>query len=248
MAIELGFTSVMMDGSLLADGKTPSDYEYNVDVTREVVEAAHAKGVSRRGRARHARRDRGRPRLGRGAPHRSRPGRRLRRADRRRRARGRDRHEPRRLQVHGEARRRRARDAPDRGDPPEAAGDAHGHARLVERPAGARRPDQRRGRQARGDLRRSGRGDPAGHPPRRAQGERRHGRPPRDHGRAARSAQREPVRVRPARVLQAGARGAEAGRASTGCGSSAPPATRATTRALARRDGRRGYAGSPVSA
>jgi fructose-bisphosphate aldolase class II len=45
-AIELGFTSVMMDGSLLADGKTPSDYEYNVDVTRQVVEAAHAKGVS----------------------------------------------------------------------------------------------------------------------------------------------------------------------------------------------------------
>src|SRR5271169_477049 len=46
MAIELGFTSVMMDGSLLADGKTPSDYEYNVEVTREVVDAAHAKGVS----------------------------------------------------------------------------------------------------------------------------------------------------------------------------------------------------------
>ena len=46
MAIELGFTSVMMDGSLLADGKTPSDYEYNVAVTSEVVEAAHAKGVS----------------------------------------------------------------------------------------------------------------------------------------------------------------------------------------------------------
>jgi fructose-bisphosphate aldolase, class II len=46
MAIELGFTSVMMDGSLLADGKTPADYDYNVAVTREVAEAAHAKGVS----------------------------------------------------------------------------------------------------------------------------------------------------------------------------------------------------------
>jgi fructose-bisphosphate aldolase class II len=46
MAIELGFTSVMMDGSLLADGKTPSDYEYNVEVTREVVDAAHKNGVS----------------------------------------------------------------------------------------------------------------------------------------------------------------------------------------------------------
>ncbi len=45
-AIDLGFTSVMMDGSLLADGKTPSSYEYNVDVTRRVVAAAHAKGVT----------------------------------------------------------------------------------------------------------------------------------------------------------------------------------------------------------
>ena len=45
-AIEQGFTSVMMDGSLLADGKTPSDFEYNVRVTREVVERAHAVGVT----------------------------------------------------------------------------------------------------------------------------------------------------------------------------------------------------------
>ena len=45
-AIDLGFTSVMMDGSLIADGKTPSSYEYNVDVTRRVVAAAHAKGVT----------------------------------------------------------------------------------------------------------------------------------------------------------------------------------------------------------
>jgi len=45
-AIELGFTSVMMDGSLMADGKTPSSYEYNVDVTRQVVAMAHAKGVT----------------------------------------------------------------------------------------------------------------------------------------------------------------------------------------------------------
>jgi fructose-bisphosphate aldolase, class II len=45
-AIELGFTSVMMDGSLLEDGKTPSDFEYNVAVTREVVEYAHPRGVS----------------------------------------------------------------------------------------------------------------------------------------------------------------------------------------------------------
>lgn len=45
-AIEMGFTSVMMDGSLLADGKTPASYEYNVQVTSDVVELAHARGVS----------------------------------------------------------------------------------------------------------------------------------------------------------------------------------------------------------
>lgn len=45
-AIENGFTSVMMDGSLAEDGKSPSDYEYNVRVTKEVVDAAHKVGVS----------------------------------------------------------------------------------------------------------------------------------------------------------------------------------------------------------
>lgn len=45
-SIQLGFSSVMMDGSLRADGKTPADYDYNVDVTRRVVEMAHACGVS----------------------------------------------------------------------------------------------------------------------------------------------------------------------------------------------------------
>ncbi len=45
-AIENGFTSVMMDGSLEADGKTPASYDYNVEVTRKVVDMAHSKGVS----------------------------------------------------------------------------------------------------------------------------------------------------------------------------------------------------------
>ncbi|MFZ3194070.1 MAG: class II fructose-bisphosphate aldolase [Moraxellaceae bacterium] len=45
-SIQLGFSSVMMDGSLGADGKTPMDYDYNVDVTRQVVAMAHACGVS----------------------------------------------------------------------------------------------------------------------------------------------------------------------------------------------------------
>ncbi|MEG3938916.1 MAG: class II fructose-bisphosphate aldolase [Microcoleus sp.] len=45
-AMRQGFTSVMMDGSLEADAKTPASYEYNVEVTREVVKVAHSIGVS----------------------------------------------------------------------------------------------------------------------------------------------------------------------------------------------------------
>ena len=45
-SIQLGFSSVMMDGSLGADGKTPTSYEYNIDVTRRTVQMAHACGVS----------------------------------------------------------------------------------------------------------------------------------------------------------------------------------------------------------
>ncbi len=45
-SIQLGFSSVMMDGSLLEDMKTPATYEYNVEVTRRVVDMAHGGGVS----------------------------------------------------------------------------------------------------------------------------------------------------------------------------------------------------------
>jgi len=45
-SIQSGFSSVMMDGSLEADGKTPSSYEYNVETTRKTVDMAHACGVS----------------------------------------------------------------------------------------------------------------------------------------------------------------------------------------------------------
>jgi fructose-bisphosphate aldolase, class II len=45
-AINLGFSSVMMDGSLEADGKTIASYDYNVEVTRQVVDMAHKTGVT----------------------------------------------------------------------------------------------------------------------------------------------------------------------------------------------------------
>jgi len=45
-AIDLGFGSVMMDGSLREDGKTPASFDYNVEVTRKVVDMAHQVGVT----------------------------------------------------------------------------------------------------------------------------------------------------------------------------------------------------------
>src|SRR5512140_2096771 len=45
-AIRSGFSSVMMDGSLMTDGKTPSTFEYNVNISRRVAEMSHAVGVS----------------------------------------------------------------------------------------------------------------------------------------------------------------------------------------------------------
>lgn len=45
-AIQFGFTSVMMDGSLEADAKTPASYDYNLDITQRVTEMAHHGGVS----------------------------------------------------------------------------------------------------------------------------------------------------------------------------------------------------------
>ncbi|MBQ0936560.1 class II fructose-bisphosphate aldolase [Ideonella paludis] len=45
-ALDLGFGSVMMDGSLMEDGKTPANFDYNVNVTRQVVEMAHRIGAT----------------------------------------------------------------------------------------------------------------------------------------------------------------------------------------------------------
>jgi fructose-bisphosphate aldolase class II len=45
-AMKLGFSSVMMDGSLKEDGKTVADYDYNIQVTKKVVDAAHKLGVT----------------------------------------------------------------------------------------------------------------------------------------------------------------------------------------------------------
>ncbi len=185
-AIRHGFTSVMMDGSLLADAKTPADYEYNVAGHR--TGGAHGPLGRRLGRrrARRARLARNRPGRGRGRPWRGRravarpaadrsgPGRRFRRPHQGRCAGDRLRHVAWRLQIHAQARRRHPGDARHRGDPPQAAEYASGHARLVVGAAGIAGCDQPLRRRDAADLWRAGRGDRARHPPRGAQGQHRH--------------------------------------------------------------------------
>jgi fructose-bisphosphate aldolase class II len=118
-AIDLGFGSVMMDGSLREDGKTIASYDYNVDVTRKVVDMAHRVGVTVEGELgclgsagdrRSGDKEDGHGTDGtmttRTAADRPRAGRRLRQAHPARRAGHRHRHQPRRLQVHPQAHRR----------------------------------------------------------------------------------------------------------------------------------------------
>ena len=132
-AIQAGFTSVMMDGSLKADGKTPGDWDYNVGVTKKVVEMAHLGGISVEGElgvlgsleSGEGEAEDGHGAEGKLSPRpaadQSRRGREVRGRDQGRCARHRHGHLARRLQVHPQARRRDPRDERDRGDPQEAA-------------------------------------------------------------------------------------------------------------------------------
>ena len=129
-AIQAGFTSVMMDGSLKADGKTPGDWDYNVGVTKKVVEMAHLGGISVEGELGvlgSLESGEGEAEDGHGAEGKlshdqllteSRRGGEVRGRDQGRRARHRHGHLARRLQVHPQARRRDPRHERDRGDPP----------------------------------------------------------------------------------------------------------------------------------
>ena len=132
-AIQAGFTSVMMDGSLKADGKTPADYDYNVDVTKTVVDMAHLGGISVEGELGvlgSLETGMGDKEDGHGAEGKLSHDQLLTDPDQAvefvagdpgRRAGHRHGHQPRRLQVHPQARRRHPRHERDRGDPPPAA-------------------------------------------------------------------------------------------------------------------------------
>ncbi len=147
-AIQAGFTSVMMDGSLKADGKTPADWDYNVGVTKAVTQMAHLGGISVEGELGvlgsletgmgdkedgHGAEGKLSPRPAADQPGR---GREVRQGNAGRRARHRHGHLARRLQVFAQAGRQGAGDERDRGDPPQAAEHAPGHARLVVGAAG----------------------------------------------------------------------------------------------------------------
>ena len=188
-AIDLGFTSVMIDGSHLP-------FEENVALTKEVVDYAHRFGVSVEaelgtlgGIEGHRRR---------GTADRSRPSRGVRQADRvRRLARG-HRNVPRRLQVQG---RTEARNRFGAGDlrPGE---DSARPARSLVRSARAGRTHQQVRRQHRRQLRRAHPVDPAGHRPRRPQDQRGH-RHPHGHDRcSAAASRRKPDTIDPASLWE----------------------------------------------
>jgi fructose-bisphosphate aldolase class II len=141
-AIQYGFTSVMMDGSLMEDAKTPATYEYNVEVTRKVVEMAHSCGVSVEGELGvlgSLESGMGEAEDGHGFEGVLSHDELLTDPDqavdfveqhRRRRPGHRHGHQPRGLQVHAQAGRRRPGHERDRGDPPAPAQHPPGDARL----------------------------------------------------------------------------------------------------------------------
>ena len=221
-AIRHGFTSVMMDGSLEADMKTPASYDYNVAITGRVARMAHAVGASVEGELGvlgSLETGEGEAEDGHGA---------VGKLDHAQlltdpeqavdfvRATGVD-----ALAIacgtsHGAykfiapARRRDPGDGGDRGDPPAAAGDASGDARVVERAAGAAGHHQPERRRDAADLRGAGRGDRARHPARGPQGQHRHRLPDGDDGGVPAGGDGEPAGVRPAQVPEAGDGGADA--------------------------------------
>ena len=204
-AIDMGFTSVMMDGSLMEDGKTPSSFEYNVKVTREVVELAHAKGVTVEGEIGCLGGiEDGHGAGGSGLEHLTDPDQAVEFVKQT----GVD-----ALAIaigtsHGAYKfsskptgETLKMAAPDR-DPQQAAERPPGDARFFERPQGSAGHHQSVRRQAEAHVGRAGGRDPARHPQRRAQDQRGYRQPPGDDGRDPQGVRGEAGRVRSARYMK----------------------------------------------
>ena len=220
-AIDLGFSSVMMDGRLEADGKTIASYDYNVDVTRKVVDMAHAQGVTVEGELGclgSLETMRGDKEDGHGTE--STMTREQLLTDPEQAADFVKRTQLDALAIaigtsHGAYKftRKPTGDilAIDRikADPPAHSQHAPGDARQLQRAAGPAGRDPPVRRRHERDLRRAGRGDPGSHQAWRAQDQHRHRRAPGDDRRDPPLHGREPGQVRPARLPQAGARGGQ---------------------------------------
>jgi fructose-bisphosphate aldolase class II len=167
-AIDLGFGSVMMDGSLMEDGKTPASFDYNVQVTRKVVDMAHAVGVTVEGElgclgnleTGDAGEEDGVGAVGK-----------LSHAQM--------------LTDPEEAATFVKATQPRQGDPPAHPEHAPGDARQLQRAAGVAGHHQPVRRGDEGNLRRAGQRDPGSHQARRAQDQHRHRHPAGDDGRGA---------------------------------------------------------------
>jgi ketose-bisphosphate aldolase len=214
-AIQYGFTSVMMDGSLMEDAKTPASYEYNVDVTRKVVQMAHSCGVSVEGELGvlgSLETGMGEAEDGHGFEGKLSHDELLTDPDQAVefvQATGVDALAIAMGTSHGAYKFTRKPDGDVLAmnvieeDPPPPAQHPPGDARLVQRsagPAGHHQPVRRRDAP---DLGRAGRRDPARHQARRAQDQCRHRQPHGHHRRDPQGARREAGRVRPARLSEA---------------------------------------------
>ena len=188
-AIQAGFTSVMMDGSLKADGKTPGDWDYNVGVTRTVVEMAHLGGISVEGELGvlgSLETGMGEKEDGHGAEGKLSHDQLLTNPDEAVKFVAATKVDALAIAMgtsHGaykftaQARRRDPRHERHRGNPPPAAEHAPGDARLLVGAAGPAGHHQPVRRQDAPDLGRAGGGDPARHQARRAQDQHRHRQP-----------------------------------------------------------------------
>ena len=218
-AIALGYTSVMMDGSLKEDGKTPSTFEENVEVTRRVVEYAHERGVTVEGEIGVLGGvEDGHGAGGTGLEHITDPDQAVEFAERT----GVD-----ALAIaigtsHGAYKFTKKPDGSVlkmdvliaiHKRLPHTHLVMHGCSLSAQGAAGHRQPVRR---QAEADLGRAGRGDSAGHPQRRAQGQCRHRQSAGDYRRHPQGVCRNTGEVRPARLHEAGPRGH-----GQGCGRSA---------------------------
>ena len=203
-AIKLGFSSVMMDGSLREDGKTVADYDYNWQVTKKVVDMAHAQGVSVEGELGclgSLETMRGDKEDGHGAEITMTKEMLLTDPDQAadfvaqnaaRCARDRDRHQSRRVQVHPQADRRHSGDRPHQGNSPPHSEHASGDARLIVGAAGLAARNSNIRRRYERNVWRAGRRDPGSDQARRAQDQHRHRHSPCDDRRNPQVPAREP--------------------------------------------------------